>query len=279
MFTQNKWFKRGALWLAVAGFLWASGIVPQAYNLIQGNGSSAARGTTLNFANTATVTWSCTTTGAVTACSATGSGGGGSAGGGIVTYSNSAAAPTGTAYIPIGGGGLGAFASTEANVQVGAPSAATISSLFVTLSAALGTGNSIAVTWRKAGSSQTLTCTISNPALTCSDTTHNFTVAQSDLIDIQIVTTGTVVVTPILTIATAYGVSAVPVVKFTSPGFTSQTSVTITHNLGTVNVQVQCWDASSPANVITPSNIAATNSNVVTVTFDSSQSGSCVVIG
>ena len=183
--------------------LYASGITQQAYNLIQGNGTPAARGTTLNMANTASVTWSCTTSGIVTSCSATASGGGGGSGGGIVTYSGPALTPSGTQFVAIGGGALAS--TTEANVQVGAPSAATVSALFVNLSAAPGAGNSIAFTWRDGASSKALTCTIANTATSCSDTTHSFTVAQGDLVDIQLVTTGTVLVTPVTTIATAYG--------------------------------------------------------------------------
>ena len=55
-----------------------SGITQQAYNLIEGNGTPAGMGSTLNFPNTASVTWSCSTSGGVTSCSAasTGSGGG-----------------------------------------------------------------------------------------------------------------------------------------------------------------------------------------------------------
>ena len=203
---KSKWVKLSAGFGAGAVLLWASGIAPQAYNLIEGNGTPAARGSTLNFANTASVTWSCTTTGIVTACSATASGGG--SGGGIVTLASAGLLPAGTQYVPIGGGSLGAPTTTEAQAQVGAPSAATISSMFVTLSAAPGLSNSIAFTWRKAGASQTLTCTISGAvAVSCSDTTHSFTVAQGDLIDIQLVTTGTIVTSPapLLTIATAYG--------------------------------------------------------------------------
>ena len=64
--------------LLVFVLLAGSGITQQAYNLIEGNGTAVARGSTLNFPNTASVTWSCSTSGGVTSCSAasTGSGGG-----------------------------------------------------------------------------------------------------------------------------------------------------------------------------------------------------------
>lgn len=61
--------------------------------------------------------------------------------------------------------------------------------------------------------------------------------------------------------------------------FVAQTSVTITHNLGTTSVLVQCVDGASPPNVIVPQNIAITSSNVVTVTFSVAQTGSCFVNG
>lgn len=201
---KNRWVRLSAGFAAATVLLWASGIAPQAYNLIQGNGTPATKGSTLNFNNTPSVTWVCSTTGIVTSCSATASGSGGS-GGGIVTYSSgSAINPAGTQFVAIGGGGQSSTA--ESDVRIGAPSAATISAMFVNLDLAAGLGNSIAFTWRKAGASQTLTCTISGAvATTCSDTTHSFTVAQGDLIDIQMVTTGTVLVAPGLTIATAYG--------------------------------------------------------------------------
>lgn len=204
---KSKWVRLSAGFAAGAVLLWASGIAPQAYNLIEGNGTPAPRASTLNFANTASVTWSCTTAAGVTACQATASGGGGGSGGGIVTYSSGAAInPVGTQYVAIGGGGQAS--ATEADVEIGSPSAATISALFVNLDLPPGIGNSIAFTWRKAGSDQTLTCTVSGAvATTCSDTTHSFTVAQGDLIDIKLVTTGSVIVAPGLTIATAYGTS------------------------------------------------------------------------
>ena len=56
--------------LLVFVLLAGSGITQQAYNLIEGNGTAVARGSTLNFPNTASVTWSCSTSGGVTSCSA-----------------------------------------------------------------------------------------------------------------------------------------------------------------------------------------------------------------
>jgi hypothetical protein len=202
---KSKWVKISAGLIVGTVLLWASGIAPQAYNLIEGNGSPAARGSTLNLANNTGISWSCATSAGVTTCTPTISGGSG--GGGIVVYSSaSAVSLSGTEFIPVGGGQ--APNSTEADVQVGAPSAATVSALFVTLTSAPGSGNSIAFTWDKAGSAQTLTCTVSGAVATsCNDTTHSFTVAQGDLVDISVVTTGTIVGTLAFTVATAFGTS------------------------------------------------------------------------
>lgn len=124
---------------------------------------------------------------------ACGSGGGSS--GGFTTYSSAAVTlpAAGTTFFPPGGGGLPS--GTEANVQ-GASPAATISSFYVQLSANIGVGNTIALTFRKAGADQTVTCTISGAASACNDTTHTFTVTAGDLLSIKGVTTGTVVIAP-----------------------------------------------------------------------------------
>lgn len=128
-------------------------------------------------------------------CSATNTwtqlGNAGQAGGGVITYSGPSLTFTGTLYFPPGGGG--ASSGTETNVDVEAPTAATITNYYVQLNAALGLGNSAVFTWRKNASSQSLTCTISGAsATTCNDVTHSFTVTQGDLIDTQVVVTGTI---------------------------------------------------------------------------------------
>lgn len=67
-------------------------------------------------------------------------------------------------------------------------------------------------------------------------------------------------------------------VNIYSQSFTTQTSVTLTDNAGTITKFTQCYDASSPPNWIIPQNTAITNSNNVTVTFGANQSGKCFVI-
>lgn len=137
--------------------------------------------------------------------------------GGAVTYSSGLSVSfVGTQFFPMGGGA--AVSTVEGNVQVGSPAAATISNLRVNLSQAVGAGNTTVFTWRDAGSSQTLTCTISGASATaCSDTTHSFNAVTGDLLDIQAVTTGTVVVTPVVVISTAFGTSGVAPTGPTGP--------------------------------------------------------------
>ena len=71
----------------------------------------------------------------------------------------------------------------------------------VNISTALGvtvaTNNTVALTWRKNGSSQTVTCTITNPSLTCADLTHSFTYVAGDVLDVQAVFVGTISAAPV----------------------------------------------------------------------------------
>ena len=135
-------------------------------------------------------------------------GGGGSGGSGFTVYSGLAGiALTGTTFFPFGGGNPAS--TTESVVQVGVQAAATFAkfgaNLSVALGTTLGTNNSVALTFRKNGSSQTLTCTITNPATSCADTTHSFTTAANDLIDVQAVFTGTISATPVFLMSVQVG--------------------------------------------------------------------------
>ncbi len=62
-----------------------------------------------------------------------------------------------------------------------------------------------------------------------------------------------------------------------SQTFTAQTSVVLTHNLGTSNVVVQCYDSSNIE--VSYATFTVTNLNNVTVTFFAPQTGRCVVNG
>ena len=128
-------------------------------------------------------------------------------GAGIVTYSGPSLTLSGTQFFPIGGGGLAS--GTETNVDLDSPAAATIQNFSVQMSAAPGVGNTVVFTWRKNAAGTTLTCTITGASQTaCNDTTHTITVVQGDLMDIQAVTTGTIVGTPTVIMGTQFGIAA-----------------------------------------------------------------------
>lgn len=207
-------------------FLTASSVVPFAINLIQNNGTPLTKRPTLNF--TTNMTCVDDSGNNSTDCS---SSGGSSANGGVTVFSGSAITLLSTQYLAIGGGA--AVSSTEANVEIQSPAAATISNLSVQLSAALGLSTSAVFTWRDSSSSQALTCTISGAsATTCTDNTHSFNAAQGDELDIQVVTTGTPSAVTIV-IATAFGTVATNNPAFTisnatSTGTTVNTLTTLT---------------------------------------------------
>lgn len=260
----------------VAILLMGSGGIQSAYNLAEANGTPTAKRQTLNFIDGTGTTAVVADSGGVTTVTFNTSGSSG--GGGLTVFSGSAVALTATVFAPIGGGAIPS--TTEANVQVKSPAAATVANLAVSLSAAPGTGNALAITWRKASASQTLTCTITDPAVSCVDNTHTFTVAQGDLLDITLVPSGTIVATPVIVIATQFGTLASPNVQKAITSFTAQTSITIDiTGLGNTNATVQCKNAASPAVQVIPAGVEYTNSTTITVTFSSSQSGVCIAVG
>lgn len=132
----------------------------------------------------------------------------GTAGGGVLGYSSlTSSLPTaGTTFFPPVGGGQDD--GTESNVTALAPAAAAISNMYVNLSNAPGAGNTITFTYRDAGSSTALTCTISGAVATaCHDITHSFTPSIGDALSVEVDTTGTVVITPTIRIIAEYGVT------------------------------------------------------------------------
>ncbi len=131
---------------------------------------------------------------------------GAAAAGAAVVFARSIGIQTANTYF-IPTMGTQNFNTTEAAVQIPFPEAATISNLFITFtSPGFGAGASGVFTARKNGSSQTLTCTVTGSALgpdTCSDITHSFSVAQGDLLDYQLVLSGTSIATPVLIAVTS----------------------------------------------------------------------------
>lgn len=75
---------------------------------------------------------------------------------------------------------------------------------------------------------------------------------------------------------TVVGIGAIPSAQSYTTSWTLQTSVTVTHNLGTENVFVQVTDTSG--NVVIPQGVDTTSSAVVTLTFGAAFSGSVLVI-
>jgi hypothetical protein len=74
----------------------------------------------------------------------------------------------------------------------------------------------------------------------------------------------------------ANGFDAVPTCF--NQSFTDSTSETVTHNLNTQNVIVQVYNNDASPMQILPDQIAITDANTVTVTFNTEQSGHIVVI-
>jgi hypothetical protein len=176
------------------------------------NPSTSVNGTTCTLGSTCTVTASVTggtcsagqfanaiNTSGVPTC-ATPSGGGG--GNGVTVYSGlpGIGLSNTTVFFPIGGGSLAS--GTESLIQAAMGTGGTVGPGFeVNLSTPLGvtvaTHNTVVVTWRKNGANQSVTCTITDPAVTCADLTHSFTYVSGDLLDIQAVFTGTITATPV----------------------------------------------------------------------------------
>lgn len=69
------------------------------------------------------------------------------------------------------------------------------------------------------------------------------------------------------------------VVKGFAQTFGSAVTWTATHNLGTADVKVDVYDAGSPRKAIIPDDVAITDTNTVTVTFNVAQAGRVVITG
>ncbi len=85
--------------------------------------------------------------------------------------------------------GTGVPGATETLVQSTVSVATSITNLYVN-TGNIGAGDTLTVTLRKNGSSQTLTCQIPASGTTCTDTIHSVTVAAGDLVDVIFAGTG-----------------------------------------------------------------------------------------
>lgn len=110
----------------------------------------------------------------------------------------------GILFFPPAGGALPS--GTEAAATTAAATTGNVQNFFVSIFPAPGAGNSIAFTWRLAGASQSLSCTIAGGSTTCSDLVHSFTAGVGAAIDIQAVVTGAPKGTPSrVTFSTQFG--------------------------------------------------------------------------
>lgn len=168
-------------------------------------------------------------------------------GGGMFGYSDNGLTLTAaTRFVPVFGSGTPS--TTENDYATKSPSATTVTNLQVNLSADPGSGQSLAVTLRKNGADTALTCTITGPltppAAVCQDITHSVNLAQNDLIDWKVVTTGTYVSTPSLTILANNGTSSVGLTNITlGPGLaktigTQNPGTDAITTTGTINKQL-----------------------------------------
>jgi hypothetical protein len=203
----------------------------------------------------------------------------GGSGGGTLNYSDNGVTVTANTYfIPPGGGGIPQ--TTEANVDVAAPAAATISHLSVGISVAPGAGNSYTFTFRDAGSDTALTCTISGASATsCVDNTHSVNIGAGDLIDWKLVSAGTIITTPTVTITAALGTSGVGVTSVTCGTGLSGGTITTTGTCSLASANPAFLDVNqawTKGQAVTP--FALTDA--ATIAVDASQSnGFTVTLG
>jgi hypothetical protein len=119
----------------------------------------------------------------------------------FLVWSSAGGSATGTNFAPIGGTNRNA---TEARVELKMLQAGTFQNLGVTIVTAPGTGNSVAITLDKNGSTTALTCTISAASTSCIDETDVISVAVNDLVDWKIVGSASIG-SSTLTIASQFG--------------------------------------------------------------------------
>lgn len=120
----------------------------------------------------------------------------------IVSWgAGSISASTTTRYMPPGYDSASAPTSV---IQWVAPCNGTFSNLYAKHNGAGGNGNAIVYTVRKNGATQTLTVSVAaNSTTAVGDTTHSFTVAAGDLIDIEVTKAASVASSPTDVMVTA----------------------------------------------------------------------------
>ena len=97
-----------------------------------------------------------------------------------------------TIYGPMfGSPGASAWATSETQVDVRSPMTFTAKNLHGSVRTAPVAGQTFIFTLREDGSDSTLTCTISNPATTCSDTVNTVSIAQGNKMNMRFVASAT----------------------------------------------------------------------------------------
>ena len=206
------------------------------YQTIQTSGTPLTQRGTLNF--TTNITCVDDSKNSSTDCAS-------SAGAGLTMYSVSSTSLTGTQYFAIGG--EAAVSTTEAPVELASPAAATVSNLSVNVPGAGVTG-SIVFTVRDNTSGTALTCTVSLAiSNACTDTTHSFSAAQGDKLDVQAVTTGSPSSTNVL-IAVQFGIAS----SSGGGGFIQTLTAPVAANFSAVNFNTGSGVTTTQINNSTP---------------------------
>lgn len=193
-----------------------------------GNLAKAGSGTLVTMAASLGASGNCMQWAAAGAADSGAPCGSGTGGGGWLGYSGTALTVTGTQFFPITGGALPS--ATELNVDLPAPSSATISKFFAETNVAVGAGTTLTFTFRQNAAITTVTCSLSGASATsCSDLTHSFTPASADVLSVQTVVTGTPIVGTLNVIfGYAVGTSNVGVTSVTAGSGISVTGASTT---------------------------------------------------
>lgn len=220
--------------------------------------------------------------------------GGGGGGGG--QYSGTAATYTaGTYYFSPGGGA--SFSTTETAVQGKEGVPGSISNFTVSLGGvAPGGGVTVTFTWRdnvspafSGSADQSVFCSITGSATTCSDVTHNFQVGTGDLTDIKMVVAGGTLTGA--TVVMKWGLPGLPgpqgiqgVPGASAPHYsatvTNQTTLTVTaltHGQGTAPYAF-CTDGATPPNQVNCS-WSVSNTGQVVFSWPGGFTGTVEIIG
>lgn len=196
-------------------------------------------------------------------CLASGSACAAGTGGGMFNYSDSGVTLTAnTYYVSIGGGG--APSTTLADVSIPSPSVTTVNNLSVSISTTLGGASTLfTVTLWKNGATTALTCNFNPSSLkACTDTNagHAVSIAQGDTLAWQIITTGTIVGTPVVNISANNGTTnAVGVTSIATNNGVTGGTITGTGTIGLAAAAADTYKGNSTSGSAVPLDVAQIN--------------------